>query len=391
MCKKKLITGGKVVLPTECIKASVLLENGIIAEVFTSASELSYIDAEVIDAKGLYVMPGFVEIHAHGGGGFDFMDATEDAFEKICDTHLTHGTTSLAPTSVACSEEAMEDVFETYRKMQKKSKINLLGLHLEGPFISTEMKGAQNPSFVRNPEKFEVDKLLAENGDIISMCTAAPEIDGIEYMAKKMRDNGVTLSVGHSNGTCVDAKKAWDMGFTHITHLYSSTPTVRKINEVIRAGILEAAYLYDFDIELIGDGHHVAEEAFKLAMKIKGADKINLTSDAMRGAGTYAHESYLGAVLPENRVIIEGGVAKLPDRSSFAGSIATGDIMLKWAVNTCGFDICTASKLLSATPARIISADSKGSIESDKDGDLIFVDKDLNIQKVIVNGKYIKE
>lgn len=391
MCEKKLITGGKVVLPTECTEASVLLENGRIAEVFAKDFEHLNIDAEVIDAKGMYVLPGFVEIHAHGGGGFDFMDATEEAFEKICDTHLTHGTTSLVPTSVACSEKAMDDVFETYRKMQKKSKINLLGLHLEGPFISVEMKGAQNSSFVRNPEKFEVDKLLSENGDIISMCTAAPEIDGIEYMAKKMRDNGVTLSVGHSNGTCADAKKAWDMGFTHITHLYSSTPTVRKINEVIRAGILEAAYLYDFDIELIGDGHHVAEEAFMLAMKIKGADKINLTSDAMRGAGTSARESYLGAVLPENRVIIEDGVAKLPDRSSFAGSIATGDVMLKWAVNTCGFDICTASKVLSATPARIISADSKGSIECDKDGDIIFVDYDLNIKKVMVNGKYIKE
>ena len=134
------------------------------------------------------------------------------------------------------------------------------------------------------------------------------------------------------------------MGFSHITHLYSNTPECEKINQVVCAGLLEAAYLYDFDIELIGDGHHVAKEVLALALKVKGADKINLTSDAMRAAGTDAAESYLGEIAPENRVIIEDGVAKLPDRSFFAGSIATGDIMLKWAVRDCSVSVCDASK-----------------------------------------------
>ena len=174
-----------------------------------------------------------------------------------------------------------------------------------------------------------------------------------------------------------------------MTHLYSNTPSVRKINQVVYAGLLEAAYLYDFDIELIGDGHHVAKEVLQLALKLKGADRINMTSDAMRAAGTNADESWLGEILPENRVIIEDGVAKLPDRSFFAGSIATGDVMLKWAVNTCGINICDASKMLSKTPARVIGESRKGVIRRGADADIIFADRNLDIKRVFTGGREI--
>ena len=347
---RKFISGGTVVLENRCVKATTVIENGIISDILPPSEKTE--NGEVIDASGMYVMPGFVEIHAHGGGGFDFMDATEQAFAEIAATHLRHGTTSILPTTVACSIESMERLFDIYRKVSGRSKINMLGLHLEGPYISYEMKGAQNAAFVRNPSKKEIDRLIDNNGDIIRMCTAAPELDGIEYMSKRMTDKNITLSVGHSNGICADARRAKELGFTHMTHLYSNTPSVRKINQVVYAGLLEAAYLYDFDIELIGDGHHIAKEVLQLALKFKGADRINMTSDAMRAAGTNADTSWLGEILPENRVIIEDGVAKLPDRSFFAGSIATGDVMLKWAVNTCGINICDASKMLSKTPSR---------------------------------------
>ena len=388
MNNRKFIIGGTVVSEDTCGDAVIVIENGSVADILPPDSA-KLENGEVIDASGMYVMPGFVEIHAHGGGGFDFMDASLNAFEEIAQTHLKHGTTSILPTTVACSIESMEKLFDIYRKVKDISKINLLGLHLEGPFISYEMKGAQNPAFVREPTKPEVDRLIDKNGDIIRMCTAAPELDGIEYMAKRMTDNNITLSIGHSNGICADARRARELGFTHMTHLYSNTPSVRKINQVVYAGLLEAAYLYDFDIELIGDGHHVAKEVLELALKIKGADKINLTSDAMRAAGTDVNESYLGEIAPENRVIIEDGVAKLPDRSFFAGSIATGDIMLKWAVNTCGISLCDASKMLSATPARIIGESKKGVLCKGADADIILVDKNLDIEQVYVMGNKI--
>lgn len=388
MENRKFIVGGKVVTDNECSDAVIVIENGRISDILPPSSECEC--GEVIDASGMYVLPGFVEIHAHGGGGYDFMDATEEAFEAITETHLKHGTTSILPTTVACGIESMERLFDLYRNVSESSKINLLGLHLEGPYISYEMKGAQNAAFVRNPTKAETDRLIDKNGDIIRMCTAAPELDGTEYMSKRMRDKNITLSVGHSNGICADARRARELGFTHMTHLYSNTPGVRKINQIVYAGLLEAAYLYDFDIELIGDGCHVAKEVLQLAHKLKGADKINLTSDAMRAAGTDVKESYLGEMLPENRVIIEDGVAKLPDRSFFAGSIATGDIILKWAVNICGISICEVSKMLSKTPARVIGEDRKGVIGRGADADIVFADENLDIKRVFVMGSDIQ-
>ncbi len=378
-----------VILGETLTKSNIAIENGRIASTDFCGNIHGF--DKVIDADGHYALPGFVELHAHGGGGYDFMDLTEEAFVNISKTHLSHGTTSILPSTVACSHESVLKLFDLYRRVsQADTGINLLGLHLEGPFVSQEMRGAQNPQYVRNPSKEEVDMLLSEGDGIIKMCTAAPELEGSDYLADRMLKKDIVLSVGHSNGTYKDIEKAYSMGFRHITHLYSNTPSVRKINQVVYAGILEAAYLLDgMKIELIADGHHVPSEVLKLALKIKGADKINLTSDAMRAAGTDATESYLGSISPENRVIIEDGVAKLPDRSYYAGSLATGDNMLRWAVNTCGVSIPDAIKMLSTTPAGIIGASTKGSLQKGMDADIVLFDKDLNLKSVMVAGKLI--
>ncbi len=349
-------------------------------------------DTKVIDAKGNYIMPGFVEIHAHGGGGADFMDGSADAFETVAKTHRKSGTTTILPTTVAASYESLLKVFETYRKVSDSKTINYGGLHLEGPFISMEMKGAQNPAFIRNPEKAEVDALIETGGDVIKKCTVAPEIPGIEYLAKRFTENGIYLSSGHSNGTFTDIEKGFSMGIRHITHMYSNTPSVRKINQTVYAGIVEAAYyLDDMRIEFIGDGCHFPKEALKMAVKIKGVDKINLTSDAMRAAGTNVTESYLGECLPENRVIIEDGVAKLPDRSFFAGSIATGDRMLRFAHFDAGLPLSDALRLLTLSPAKAVGIDKeKGSIKKGKDADIIFLNKDLFVEETYLSRDFME-
>lgn len=368
----------------------LVIEDGKIADACFSGEIPE--GARVIDAKGNYVMPGFVEIHAHGGGGADFMDGTADAFETVAKTHRQCGTTTILPTTVAASYESLLKVFETYRKVSDSKSINFGGLHLEGPFISMEMKGAQNPAFIRNPEKAEVDALIEAGGDIIKKCTVAPEIPGIDYLAKKFTDNGIYLSSGHSNGTFTDIEKGFSLGIRHITHMYSNTPTVRKINQTVYAGIVEAAYyLDDMRVEFIGDGCHFPKEALKMAVKIKGIDKINLTSDAMRAAGTNASESYLGECLPENRVIIEDGVAKLPDRSFFAGSIATGDRMLRWAHFDAGLPLSDALRLLTLSPAAAVGMDKeKGSIKKGKDADVIFMDKELNVKDTFIARDFME-
>ncbi len=378
------IKNARIVTPESIVDGALVVQDGKIKEVGYTGEIPA--EAKVIDANDAFVTPGFVEIHLHGGGGYDFMDATEEAFDGIAAAHRAHGTTTLLPTAVACPPEQMYALFDMYRKLKDKGCVHYAGLHLEGPYISMEQKGAQNPAYVRNPEKAEIDALLERGGDIVKMCTAAPELPGMEYLASEFKKRGIVLSVGHSDAIYADVEKAYNMGFSRFTHLYSNTPTVRKINQVLYAGVREAAYLLDgMDIELIADGCHLAKEVLLLALKVKGADKINLTSDAMRAAGTNVTESFLGAKLPENRVIIEEGVAKLPDRSFFAGSIATGDIMLRWAHKKCGVDLPMAVKMLSLTPARIIGLDNvKGSLEVGKDADLAFWDADFNIQKTVL-------
>ncbi len=384
------IKNARIVTPDAVVDGILVVQDGKIKDIGYTGEVPD--GAKVIDAQGGYVTPGLVEVHLHGGGGYDFMDATEEAFAGILAAHRAHGTTTLVPTTVACPPEQMYALFDLYRKRKDDGCVHCAGLHLEGPYISQAQKGAQNPSFVRNPEKKEIDELLERGGDLIKMCTAAPELPGTDYLASAMRKRNIVLSVGHSDAVYADVEKAYHMGFSRFTHLYSNTPTVRKINEVLYAGVREAAYLLDdMDIELIGDGCHLAKEVLLLALKVKGADKINLTSDAMRAAGTNVTESYLGACLPENRVIIENGVAKLPDRSFFAGSIATGDIMLRWAHKTCGVDLPTAVKMLTRTPARIIGMDDKkGSISVGKDADLTFWDADLNVVKTLLCTEEIK-
>lgn len=380
-----LIKGGKVVFPDKVKETNIIIKDGKI-ECADYNGEIPD-NAEVIDANNMYVSPGFVEIHAHGGAGYDFMDCTQEAFEEIAAIHRSHGTTSMLPTTVACTTDALTALFDIYRRVnQKKTSTRFLGIHFEGPFISDAMRGAQNPRHIRKPTEYETDMLMESGGDIIKMCTVAPEIGGTEYLANEMLKRNITLSVGHSNGTFEDVERAMQMGYKHITHLYSNTPGIRKINQTVYAGIQEAAYFFDdMYIELIGDGHHVPTEVLRLALKLKGADKINVTSDAMRAAGTDVKESYLGEVMSENRVIIEDGVAKLPDRSYYAGSIATGDVMLKWLVQKCGAEIHDAVKMLSLTPATVIGEEKNiGSIENGKNSDIILLDGSFSVKRVIM-------
>ena len=217
------------------------------------------------------------------------------------------------------------------------------------------------------------------------MITAAPEIEGADFLAEQMAKAGIVLSVGHSAATAKDIIKAFDMGYRHVTHMYCATTPNRKIGQAVSSGIVEAAYLLDgMYVELIGDGKHIPKETMQLALKIKGSGHINLTTDSMRAAGTDLKESYLGAISPDNRVIIEEGVAKLPDRSSYAGSIATSDMMLKNAVMNYDIPLVDAVNMLALTPATIVGIENKkGSLAKDKDADIVITDKQFNVLRVL--------
>ena len=392
MMNHLIIINGTVVLENSVKKMNIEIINGkiVLGNSMNKTSE----DAEVIDARGLYVLPGFIDIHVHGGGGSDFMDVTEDAFQTIVSTHAYHGTTSIMPTTLSATPESIESFLKLYKKMKNKAlDAGLLGVHLEGPFLSPNQTGAQNQSMLLLPTKDHI-RFLEKYKDIIKRIDIAPELEGAMSAGKYFSDNGAVVSIGHSDALFDVVEKSLKYGFSHVTHMHCASPWARKINGKLRAGIPEAAYLFDdMSFELIGDGYHIAPQTIEMAAKFKQKYKVSLVTDAMRAAGTDVSESYLGAVAPENRVIIEGGVAQLPDKSSFAGSIATMDAVFFHALNNTKLPITKVCELTSMAAATLLGIDKlKGSIGDGKDADIVIADIEKNtLRYVISNGSIIRK
>ncbi|MDP4133745.1 MAG: N-acetylglucosamine-6-phosphate deacetylase [Bacillota bacterium] len=382
---KTFIINGTNVTYKGISSGAVVIEDGKIKDVhYKSAIPEGSI---IYDAEGCIVAPGFIDIHVHGGNGYDFLDCTKESFFNIFKTHISHGTTGICPTTVACDTKKLFDFFKLCETM--KDTVGFLGIHMEGPFISKLQKGAQSEEFICTPGCSLTEDILSRGKHLIARITAAPEIDGMEEFARRVTDFGIGLSVGHSNAYISDMENAARWGFNQVTHLFCNTPGCRKVGSFVTSGVIEGALLNDdFFVEIIGDGHHIPAETLKLTLKIKGADKVCLVSDSMRSAGQVGvNESYLGEKLPQNRVIIEEGVAKLPDRSSFAGSIALGDMMFKNAVENFGIDINTVSKIMSETPSKLLKIDDrKGSIKEGLDADIVILDKNLKTKSVFING-----
>lgn len=352
--------------------------------------------AEVIDAFGCYVFPGFIDVHIHGGGGADFMDGTFQAFETAVKAHLERGTTTLVPTAMTASKEELLGFINAYHEFKEKSPYADLaqGLHLEGPYFSnanSKSKGAQKGDIIRDIDFDEVTELLeAANGAIIRW-DAAPEIPNSDRFARLMVENGIICAAAHTDSTGFEAEDGFNAGFSHVTHFYNACTAYKKREQRVTAGIVEAAYLDDsVTVELICDGRHIPKHCLKLALKIKGADKVLGITDATRLACTDDKDGMLGSLKNGSYVIVDDGVAKLPDMTSYAGSICTMDRALKVLCIDYGIDLVTAAKMLSSSPAKHIKKwDTLGSIEKGKNADLVIADMDFNITKVIKSGGMI--
>lgn len=389
--RKIIINGRLVLLDQILIEGYIVTENGKITGLGKGQPSLSDAD-EVIDARYNYVSPGFIDIHTHGAGGSDFMDATVDAYLTIANTHVKYGTTALLPTTLTCTDEELFSTFEIYRQAKEQNirGSRFLGLHLEGPYFSYNQRGAQDPANLKEPLPEHYLKILNATDDIIRW-SVAPELRGALELGKVLQKKHILTSIAHTDAICEEVIDAFHVGYTLMTHLYSGMSSVTRRNAYRYAGAVEAAFLIDdMDVEIIADGIHLPKSLLQLIYKFKGADRIALITDSMRGAGMPEGEYKLGSLKEGQSVIVEGGVAKLLDRTAFAGSVATADRLVRTMIQVADIPLVEAIKMITATPARILGLDHKmGTLSVGKDADVVIFDDQIRIQQTLIQGETV--
>ena len=263
----------------------------------------------------------------------------------------------------------------------------MLGLHLEGPYFSHSQAGAQDPAHMRDPDPEEAEQMLAACPDIVRW-SLAPELPGALEMGRALTERGVLASIGHSDATYAQVKESMEAGFSHITHLYSSCSTITRVSGFRRGGVIESAYVLDgLTSEIIADGCHLPPELLQMAYRFIGPKRLCLITDAMRAAGQTGGESILGSLENGQRVIIEDGVAKMPDRTAFAGSICTADRLVRNMVRLAGASLPDAIEMVTTTPSRIIGkSDVTGLVAPGRKADLVLFDEDIHVKKVWTDG-----
>lgn len=385
------IINGRVVTPQRIIPdGTVLVMGKTIVEI--CQGDIDVPDAIVLDASGAYVSPGFIDIHVHGGGGHDFMDGTEEAFLQIARTHARYGTTALVPTTLTSSRDELFDTLAVYERARQRNTTGarFLGLHLEGPYFAMSQRGAQDPRYIRDPDPAEYREVL-DRSSAVARWSAAPERPGALAFGDYLRSKGVLAAIAHTDAVYEEVVAAVQHGYSLATHLYSGMSGVTRRNGFRYAGVVESAYLLDaLDVELIADGVHLPAPLLRLAYNIKGPDQCVLITDAMRAAGMPPGSSVLGSLHNGLQVIVEDGVAKLPDRQAFAGSVATADRLLRTMMTLAEVPFIDAIRMISSTPARIMGvADRKGELRAGYDADLIFLDAAFTVQLTMVEGQIV--
>jgi N-acetylglucosamine-6-phosphate deacetylase len=348
----KLISEGKI---TEGL--DLWVEGTTISEITPRSNKSA---DRVIDLEGKYLAPGFIDLHCHGAAGYEFIDGTEEAFFKATALHAAHGTRVLYPTISATDYDTMYQALLTAEKVKDHCALEIPGVHLEGPYLSAEMCGGQDKTLITPPKPKEYMALIERFGSLIARWTYAPEHDDQSFL-KALTDHGIVPSIGHSAATYDTVKAAFDGGCHLITHLYSCTSTITRQGGFRKLGIIESAYLLDeMDVEAIADGCHLPPELMRLIVKLKTPQHVCLITDAIRHAGMTDIEQCKGGT---ERIpyIIEDGVAKLADRSAFAGSIATTEQLLKRTV-AAGIPLADTVLMMTEVPARVMGLTHKGKL-----------------------------
>ncbi len=343
-------------------------------------------NARIIDVASKYLTPGFIDIHLHGGGGADVMDATEEALEKISVAHAKGGATSIIPTTASAPVDDIIRVVKVIELAKKRTLAGaqVLGAHIEGPYFSTEQRGAQNPEYLKSPKPEEYLKLLDEC-DCILRVSAAPELEGGLELGRELKKRGIVASIAHTDAT------------------YQDMSGLKRVNAYRISGAIESTLLLDeLTTEVIADGHHLPPSLMKLIIKSKGLDKVSVVTDAMSATGLGPGKYFIGGldvmveanVAKEFEVLEEerNYVAKLLTRDAFAGSVATIDRCVRNMVKLVGLSLQDAVKMATVNPAKVIGVEKKkGSLVEGKNADLVILNEDVRVTMTVVGGRIVYE
>lgn len=367
----------------------VFQEDGkfVSGEVYINGEEFGDVasanDNEVIDGNGCFAIPGLTDVHFHGCVGYDFCDGNEEAISAMAEYELQNGITAIAPATMTLSEEMLMKIAKAASELQNGKGADLVGINMEGPFISMEKKGAQNPNYIHKPDVDMFRKLQKTSGNLFKLCAIAPEQDGAMEFIKELKDE-VGLCVAHTTADYDTAKAAFEAGARQVTHLFNAMPPFTH-----RApGVIGAACDNEkVRVEMICDGVHLHPSVIRTAFKMFGDDRIVMISDTMMATGKPDGTYALGG----QEVTVRGNVATLTEGGAIAGSVTNLMNCVRYAVKEAGIPLESAIKCAAINSAKAIGTyDKYGSISKGKYANLVLLDKDLAITKVIKRGKEVK-
>lgn len=343
-------------------------------ELFSQISD----NEEILSADNLYMIPGLIDVHFHGCDGYDFCDGTYEAVQAIANYEGKNGITTLVPATMTFSKDKLLEVMKNAANYKSNIGSQVVGINMEGPFISPQKKGAQNPKYIHRPDILFYKDLQNASGNLIKLVDIAPEMENAMSFIKEVKDE-VNISVAHTTADYDIASEAFINGASHVTHLFNAMPAFSHREP----GVVGAALDNNAYVELICDNVHIHPSVVRATFKMFGADKVVLVSDSMMATGLKDGEYYLGGQL----VTVTGNKATLFD-GTIAGSATNLMDCMKTAIKVMNITICDAVRAATINPAKAVGIDDKyGSISEGKIANFVLLDNDLNIHSVYIAGK----
>jgi N-acetylglucosamine-6-phosphate deacetylase len=355
-------------------------------------------DGAIVEAGDGFISPGFVDLHVHGGAGADFMDGTAEDFRTALCCHARHGTTRLAATTTVATHEQILATLEQTRQFRRNPEPNgsrVLGAHFYGPYFRYEARGAHPGAAIRPPIEQEFSQYLEYADDLVT-ATVAPELPGAKEFALACRAKGVRTNVGHSWATFAQMTEAVEWGVRHIDHLFCAMSDKSKLRQFqmypMQGGVLEATLYYDeLTTEVIADGKHLDAGLLRLALKLKGPDRLALVTDTSRALDMPEGRYVIGPLEGGEPLIKRDGVGMMPDGSALASSVMGMDHMVRTFAELTGRPLWEVIRMASLTPARIAGREREiGSLEIGKRADVVVLDEKLAVQRVFIEGAELK-